>query len=158
MTLGGNLVKMGAIEYKELLQARNVKWLKLEQPNPDTLEVHLPPDEPFEHKIFKRSKGDFDCDNSGLKFSMIGSVYSFEDSSTVGSTIMTVTGLAINPGGAFMSAERIFRPLQDGSLSMEATDSGWGVWLIVSFHGKHNAFVHWQRYQPPPTNANSRSP
>ncbi|HEY6281887.1 MAG TPA: hypothetical protein VIW72_08895, partial [Burkholderiales bacterium] len=148
-----------AIEYKELLQARNVKWLKLEQSNPDTLEVSFPPDEPLEHKIYKRSKGDFECDSSGLKFSITGSVYSFEDSSIVGSTIMTVTGLPINLGGAFMSAERAFRPMQDGSLSMEVTDSGWGIVLLIPIHGKHNAFVRWQRYQPPPpTNASSASP
>ena len=157
--LGGNLVKMKATEYSELLHAREVKWVKLKQPDPDTLEVYFPPDERAKPKIFKRSKGDFECDSSGLKFSMMGSAMSLEKSSTaegIKRSALMLTALA----GAIVSTERVFRPLQDGSLSMEATQSNWvAILLIFDGHGKHNAFVRWQRYQPPsPTNANSRSP
>ena len=147
-TLSGNLVKMKAIEWHELQQVRAVSWIKLEQPDDDTLEVHFPSATQLEPKVFKRSQGDFDCDGSGLRFSISASLYSDERSSTGDTVLMTTLGLlSVSEGVA--SAKRVFRPLQDGSLSMEVTDSKAAVLAaIFASAKKFNAFVRWEQYVP----------
>jgi len=150
-TLSGNLVKMKAIDWHELQQVRAVEWVKLEQPDDDTLEVHFPPAHQLEPKIFKRSQGDFDCDSSGLRFSISASLYSDERMSTADTVLLTTAGLlSLTEGVA--STERVFRPLANGSLSMEVTDSKAAVFLaIFASAKKFNAFVRWERYPPSPS-------
>jgi len=150
-SLAGNLVKMKAVDFSELSDARSAYTVKLRQPDPDTLEVYLQV-EGSTPKIFKRSKGDFDCDSSSLKFSMTGSMFTDEKWSTARDIGLTAAELLLLPGAAGVgSTERVFRPLQDGSLSMEATQSAWFTWLaIINVHGKHNAFVRWERNPPGP--------
>jgi len=158
-SLAGNLVKMKAFEWSELSYSRNFMRVKLQQPDPDTLAVYIP-SEGSPPKIFKRSQGDFDCDDSGLKFSMTGSTFSAEESSNARDIVIITGELLLYAAVGIDSTERVFRPLQDGSLSMEATESNWATFLVLfNFHFKRNAFVRWERYQPPPqTNVNSGSP
>jgi len=156
-SLAGNLVKMKAVDFDELLGARNAYTIKLQQPDPDTLEVYFP-SESSPPKIFKRSQGDFDCDSSSLKFSTTGTVFSDEKSSTLHDVGITAAELLLLPGAAgVVSTERVFRPLQDGSLSMEATESVWFTWLaILNVHRKSNPFVRWERFQPASPEKTSR--
>lgn len=158
-SLAGNLVKMKAVDTSELSSARSVQRVKLQQPDPDTLEVYLSPED-SQPKIFKRSQGDFDCDSSSLKFSMTGSAFSSEESSTVRNITVATGVLALYAAVGIDSTERVFRPLQDGSLSMEATQSDWGTALVFfNFHTKFNGFVRWGRYRPSPeANVNPASP
>jgi len=157
-SLAGNLVKMKAVEWSELSYSRNFMRVKLQQPDPDTLAVYIP-SEGSPPKIFKRSKGDFDCDSSGLRFSTTGNALSLEGESTGQAIVRTTAGL-LALSGAVVSTERVFRPLQDGSLSMEVTESvAMEMTMIFFLYGKNNAFVRWERYQPPPqNNINSGSP
>jgi len=155
-SLAGNLIKMKAVEWSELSYARNIARVKLQQPDPDTLEVYIPSEGSLP-KIFKHSQGDFDCDGSSLKFSMTGSAFSAEKSSTAGDIVMTTGELLLYAAVGVDSTERVFRPLQDGSLSMEATESNWGTVLVLfNFHIKRNAFVRWERYQPGSSEKTSR--
>ena len=146
--LAGNLVKMRSVEWNELKQARSVEWLEIRQPDADSLELDFPPATGMAPKTFKRSKGDFECDAGGLKFSMSGSVLSDEKTSTAaGVASTTMAGLLILSGGV-VSTERVFRPTQDGSLMMEVKESGVVVYM-VGMSSKSNAFVRWEHYQPP---------
>jgi hypothetical protein len=157
-SLAGNLVKMKAVDWSELSSARYVQSVKLQQPDPDTLEVYLPP-EGSPPKIFKRSQGDFDCDSSSLKFSMTGNAFSTENSSTARNITITTGEALLYAAIGVASTERVFRPLQDGSLSMEATESGWlTVLVIFNIHAKRNAFVRWERYPPSPSSRRRATP
>jgi len=148
-TLSGNLVKMKSIEWSELHQVRMVDWVKIEQPDNDTLEVSFPPRTHLEARTFKRSQGDFDCDSSGLRFSMTGLLLSDEHLPTSMSVLMSAFGL-LSASGGVASTERVFRPLQDGSLSMEVTDSKAAVLMgIYAGRKKFNAFVRWVRDSRP---------
>ena len=136
---------MKSIEWSELHQIRMVDWVKIEQPDNDTLELSFPPRTHLEPRIFKRSQGDFDCDSSGLRFSMTGLLLSDEHLSTGMSVLMSGFGL-LSLSGGMASTERVFHPLQDGSLSMEVTDSKAAVLMgIYAGRKKFNAFVLWKR-------------
>ena len=142
--LFGNLIKMKAIDGTELQLLRGVNWLELRQPDPDTLEVHFPP---FDPKIFKRSKDDFQCDQSGLKYSMSGSPFSWEEKSAtvnyIETSMQVVFGTVV-----IVTTERIFSPLQDGSLLMEVTESNTGAVILIPTKIKSHTFIRWERYSP----------
>jgi hypothetical protein len=141
--LAGNLIKMRTTEWSEIRQARAVEWLVIEQPDADTLEMHFPPASRHEPIVLKRGKGDFQCDGSSLRFSMIGSVLAAEERSDAGNVTVTTLSLMVFSGGV-VSTDRVFRPLQDGALTMEVTES------VAVTHGfflaaKYSAFVRWER-------------
>lgn len=144
--LSGNLIKMRAIEGTELQQLRWVDWLDIRQPDPDTLEVHFPQ---FDTKIFKRSKGDFQCDQSGLKYSISGSAFSWEEKSPIINYIATSMLVVFGYGTVvIVTTERIFSPLQDGSILMEVTESNTGAVILIPTKIKSHTFVRWERYSP----------
>lgn len=142
-TLAGNLMKMRTSDLSELQKARGLVWVELTQPDADTLEMHFPPESSHKPIVFTRKGGDFDCSGSSLQFSTTGSFLSVEGRPEAGNIAVTAIGLLQATGG-IVSSTRSFRPLQDGSLSMEVTEVMALAHLIV-FGKRDRAFVRWER-------------
>ena len=147
-----NMLSCNALGFKMAASERDVMsvqwvvdWIEIRQPDPDTLEFHFPQTIQIEPKILKRSKGDFDCDSSGLNLSWSINTLT-DDKLSVGQKIFFTLFLTGGRG----SRVQVFRPLRDRSLLMEEKDSVWWTHLLVTLSLKRNAFVRWERYQPPP--------
>jgi hypothetical protein len=77
---------------------------------------------------------------------MSGSFLADEERSDAGNAVVTAFGLMLLSGG-IVSTDRVFRPLQDGALTMEVTESA-AITHGFSGASKYSAFVRWERSAP----------
>jgi hypothetical protein len=142
-SLAGNLVKMTPIDVKDLRLARSVESITLQQPDQDTLEIHFPSTSAMAPRIFKRSKGHFECGAAGMTYSMKGSTFMHEDTPAAMGEVATTAVLLGSATGLIDTTVRAFRRLQDGSVLMDVRESSVGVSLLLPVGWKSSNFVRW---------------
>lgn len=116
--------------------ASSARAIEIRQPDSATLFISVPDDPSFQERTLSRAQGDFACDVSGLTMSITGS-----DMNAV-STVLSV--LVLHFGVA--SSARSFRPLANGSLLMEVTNTHFVTQEILATGTiKGQGFVRWDR-------------
>lgn len=122
------------------------KSIELSQPDADTLQIVVPNSPENKQWTLRRSHGDFDCNDSGLKVSATGSLFAGSTKYVASDIMMTTVGMMVLSGGV-VSNSRSFRPLDDGSLLMEVTRNGFAAHLFV-IGWDTRSYVRWQRENP----------
>jgi hypothetical protein len=121
----------------------SARSIEITQPEPGALVISIPEQPLVAPRRLSQSRLDFQCDGSGLTMSKIGNVYTGMNGSSVGDAVMTGMHAMLLAGGIAANS-RSFRPLPDGSLLLDVTNSSARVYLF-GFAAKGQGFVRWIR-------------
>jgi len=116
---------------------------EIAQPDSDTLIIQTSSDPTSQQWQLRRSRGDFDCNESGMTMSASGGFFAGSTKYAAADAMVTTIGVLLLSGGV-VSHTRSFRPLDDGSLLMEVTQNGFMAHGVV-LGWDYRSFVRWER-------------